>query len=45
MLWMEVWREYIIADRWWWDEPDILAECMRLQTVWEWRLIEAVKDT
>ncbi|CAG7564400.1 unnamed protein product [Fusarium equiseti] len=45
MLWMEIWREYIIADRWWWDEPEILAECIQFKTIWEWRLIEAVKDT
>ncbi|RGP67079.1 hypothetical protein FSPOR_6135 [Fusarium sporotrichioides] len=45
MLWMEIWREYIIADSWWWDDPDILDECTQLQTTWEWRLIEAVKDS
>ncbi|KAG8672630.1 hypothetical protein FPOAC1_005908 [Fusarium poae] len=45
MLWMEIWREYIIADSWWWDDPDILHECTQLQTTWEWRLIEAVKDS
>ncbi|KAF5022693.1 hypothetical protein F66182_5241 [Fusarium sp. NRRL 66182] len=44
MLWMEVWREYIIADYWWWEDQQILQECMELQTTWEWRLIEAVKD-
>ncbi|KAM0396792.1 hypothetical protein ACHAQC_004310 [Fusarium culmorum] len=45
MLWMEIWREYIIADSWWWDDPNILHECSQLQTTWEWRLIEAVKDS
>ncbi|KAF4445594.1 hypothetical protein F53441_10658 [Fusarium austroafricanum] len=45
MLWMEVWREYIVAERWWWEDPDILKECILMQTTWEWRLIEAVKDT
>ncbi|KAM0551232.1 hypothetical protein ACHAPJ_008577 [Fusarium lateritium] len=44
MLWMEVWREYIIADYWWWEDPEILQECMELNTTWEWRLIEAVKE-
>jgi hypothetical protein len=44
MLWMEVWREYIIAERWWWDDPDILHECTQLQTTWEWRLVEAIKE-
>ncbi|KAF5230780.1 hypothetical protein FAUST_9637 [Fusarium austroamericanum] len=45
MLWMEIWREYIIADSWWWDDPNILHECSQLQTTWEWRLIEALKDS
>ncbi|KAM0245188.1 hypothetical protein ACHAP5_005581 [Fusarium lateritium] len=45
MLWTEIWREYIIADRWWWEDPDILRECVQWKTTWEWRLIEAVKDT
>ncbi|KAF4949482.1 hypothetical protein FSARC_13466 [Fusarium sarcochroum] len=44
MLWMEVWREYIIADYWWWEDPEILQECIELNTTWEWRLIEAVKE-
>ncbi|KAF5611528.1 uncharacterized protein FTJAE_14190 [Fusarium tjaetaba] len=45
MLWMEVWREYIVAERWWWEDPEILQECIQHQTMWEWKLIEAVKDT
>jgi hypothetical protein len=45
MLWMEIWREYIIAEQWWWEDPDILRECVEWKTTWEWRLIEAVKDT
>ncbi|KAG9495718.1 hypothetical protein J7337_012275 [Fusarium musae] len=44
MLWMEIWREYIVADRWWWEDPDILQECIQHQTMWEWKLIEAVKE-
>ncbi|KAF5529034.1 hypothetical protein FNAPI_14015 [Fusarium napiforme] len=45
MLWMEVWREYIVAERWWWEDPEILQECIQHQTMWEWKLIEAVKET
>ncbi|PNP76080.1 hypothetical protein FNYG_10638 [Fusarium nygamai] len=45
MLWMEVWREYIVAERWWWEDPEILEECIQHQTAWEWKLIEAVKET
>ncbi|KAF4499111.1 hypothetical protein FAGAP_4704 [Fusarium agapanthi] len=45
MLWMEVWREYIVAESWWWEDPEILQECIQHQTTWEWKLIEAVKET
>ncbi|KAF5235620.1 hypothetical protein FANTH_11639 [Fusarium anthophilum] len=45
MLWMEVWREYIVAERWWWEDPEILQECIQHQTTWEWKLVEAVKET
>ncbi|KAL2672411.1 hypothetical protein Neosp_013120 [[Neocosmospora] mangrovei] len=44
MLWMEVWGEYITVDTWWWEDPEIIEECVRLQTTWEWRLITACKD-
>ncbi|KAF4334613.1 hypothetical protein FBEOM_11537 [Fusarium beomiforme] len=44
MLWMEVWREYIVAERWWWEDPEILRECIEHQTTWEWKLIRAVKE-
>ncbi|KAI8649855.1 hypothetical protein NCS56_01436300 [Fusarium sp. Ph1] len=44
MLWMEVWGEYITVDTWWWEDSEIIEECVRLQTTWEWRLITACKD-
>ncbi|KAM5349370.1 hypothetical protein ACJ41O_005875 [Fusarium nematophilum] len=43
MLWLEVWKEYIVTDYWWWEDSEILEECNRLQTTWEWRLIKAHK--
>lgn len=43
MLWMEIWREHIVADSWWWEDPDILEECNNLQTTWEWHEIKAFK--
>ncbi|KAF4459159.1 hypothetical protein FALBO_14089 [Fusarium albosuccineum] len=44
MLWMEVWAEYIDTDTWWWEDADIIAECNKLQTTWEWRIMTAYKD-
>jgi len=44
MLWAEVYGSYIKCDRWWWDEPEIVEECRRLGTFWEYQIIEAVKE-
>lgn len=44
MLWKEVWGRYITADRWWWEHADIIEECERLNTAWEYSIIEAVKE-
>ncbi|KAI8278718.1 hypothetical protein K4K59_009125 [Colletotrichum sp. SAR11_240] len=44
MLWMEVWGQFITADKWWWEQPDIAEECDQLKTSWEYSIIEAVKD-
>ncbi|KAL0932982.1 uncharacterized protein CTRU02_211945 [Colletotrichum truncatum] len=44
MLWREVWGQYITADKWWWEHPDIVEECAQLKTAWEYSIIEAVKD-
>jgi len=44
MLWNEVWGQYVTADKWWWEDSDIIDECRRLDTYWEVRMIEAVKQ-
>ena len=44
MLWKEVWGVYVEAERWWWEEPAIVEECLRLRTFWDYYLIEAVND-
>ncbi|GKT48879.1 uncharacterized protein ColSpa_09060 [Colletotrichum spaethianum] len=43
MLWREVWGQFVTADQWWWEQPEIVAECEQLQTAWEYSIIEAVK--
>ncbi|KAK2058126.1 hypothetical protein LY76DRAFT_67978 [Colletotrichum caudatum] len=43
MLWREVWGQFITADKWWWEQPEIVAECEQLKTAWEYSIIEAVK--
>jgi hypothetical protein len=44
MLWQEVWGNFVHADRWWWEEDDIIEECIELGTYWEYSHIVAVKE-
>jgi hypothetical protein len=44
MLWQEVWGTFVHADRWWWEEDDIVEECIELGTFWEYSHIVAVKE-
>lgn len=44
MLWQEVWGSYVNGSRWWWDDPECVEECIRLETYWEYSIVEAVKD-
>lgn len=43
-LWREVWGAFVNGDSWWWEEGDIVDECLRLGTYWEYSIIEAVKE-
>jgi hypothetical protein len=42
-LWMEVWGPYVTAEKWWWEDPVCVDECLQLGTIWEYHLIEGVK--
>ncbi|CZT50540.1 uncharacterized protein RSE6_11547 [Rhynchosporium secalis] len=44
MLWKEIWGAYVQGDKWWWEDARILEECERMGTMWEYAVIEAVKD-
>lgn len=44
MLWKEMWGSYVQADRWWWEDDNIIEECERMGTCWEYSVIEAVKE-
>jgi hypothetical protein len=45
MLWKEMWGSYVQTDKWWWEDEHIVEECERMQTCWEYAIIEAVKQT
>ncbi|KAK8065654.1 hypothetical protein PG997_012401 [Apiospora hydei] len=44
MLWQEVWGSFVRANRWWWEERDIVTECIELGTYWQHSHIVAVKE-
>ncbi|KAI2609288.1 hypothetical protein GGR54DRAFT_651861 [Hypoxylon sp. NC1633] len=44
MLWQEIWGKYVHADRWWWEEDDIIQECIERGTYWQYSHIVAVKN-
>jgi hypothetical protein len=44
MLWREMWGAYVQGERWWWEDGEILEECKRMGTCWEYAVIEAVKE-
>lgn len=44
MLWREIWGPFVGADRWWWEEPEIVDECAGLETYWEYSVIAACKE-
>ncbi|KAK8136942.1 hypothetical protein PG984_004882 [Apiospora sp. TS-2023a] len=44
MLWQEVWGKFVRAQRWWWEEEHIVAECTELGTYWQHSHIVAVKE-
>ena len=44
MLWQEVWGRFVRADRWWWDDEDIVKECIKYGTYWQYSHIVAVKE-
>ncbi|RYC62675.1 hypothetical protein CHU98_g3530 [Xylaria longipes] len=43
LLWQEVWGRFVGASRWWWDEEEIVQECIELGTHWQYSHIIAVK--
>jgi hypothetical protein len=44
MLWVEVWGSHITCNKWWWDDPECVAECLELGTLWEYHAVKGVKE-
>lgn len=45
LFWQEVWGQYVTAKRWWWEEPKCVAECHELGTHWEYKILEAGRES
>lgn len=45
MLWREIWGPFVGADRWWWEVPKIVDECVSRETYWEYSVIAACKES
>ncbi|KAF5582309.1 hypothetical protein FPCIR_9625 [Fusarium pseudocircinatum] len=44
LLWMEVWGSFVTGDKWWWEDEGCVNECLQLGTVWEYHMIDGVKQ-
>jgi hypothetical protein len=44
-LWEETWGGFIEGRGRWWDDLEIIEECVRMGTTWEYLIIEAVKES
>ncbi|KAM0453254.1 hypothetical protein ACHAPV_009048 [Trichoderma viride] len=44
MLWVEAWGSYVTCNKWWWDDPECVAECLELGTLWEYHAVKGVKE-
>lgn len=42
-LWQETWGPYVTAAQWWWEDEACCEECLALDTVWEYHMVDAVK--
>lgn len=45
MLWQEIWGSFATGESWWWDDPDIVDECIERQTHWEYKIIAACRSS
>ncbi|KAI1365934.1 hypothetical protein F5Y08DRAFT_161624 [Xylaria arbuscula] len=44
MLWQEIWGGFVQASHWWWEDREIVEECLSLGTHWQCSHIIAVKE-
>ncbi|KAI9742801.1 MAG: hypothetical protein M1818_003530 [Claussenomyces sp. TS43310] len=43
MLWRELWGNYVVGDKWWWEDDQVVEECASMGTRWDCLILEVVK--
>lgn len=43
MLWREIWGNFVVGDKWWWEDEQVVEECVALGTRWDCLMLKAVK--
>ncbi|KAL7806137.1 hypothetical protein V8C44DRAFT_368057 [Trichoderma aethiopicum] len=44
MLWVEAWGSHVTGNKWWWDDPACVDECLEMGTFWEYHTVKGVKE-
>lgn len=44
LLWQEIWGSFVTGLQWWWEDPEIVEECIQMETYWEYCIIAACKQ-
>lgn len=44
MLWQDIWGTFVYAKSWWWEDREILQECLEHGTYWVYSHVIAVKE-
>lgn len=43
LLWQDIWSPFVTGEQWWWEDPEIVEECIEMDTYWEYSIIGACK--
>lgn len=44
LLWQEIWGSFVTGEQWWWDDAQIVEECIQMETCWEYCIVAACKQ-
>lgn len=44
LLWKEIWGSFVTGEQWWWEDTEIVEECIERETYWVYSIITACKQ-